>query len=943
MKAAVPSSDSPKPVLRRLMLPLAAMLILLLVGAGTLLWQQHQQRIADNVANRISEVRHVLRNALDHQAIGLAAAAQPIATDVNVQKALRKGNVDALLTAWRPLFEALRRQNNVTHFYFFDKNRVCLLRLHAPEKRGDLINRFTALEAERTGKTASGIELGPLGTFTLRVVQPVFENGRLVGYVELGKEVEEVLKTVYDRADLELVATIRKENLNRQAWEESMHLLGRDAEWDRLPNNIVIYVSPGRMHVVIYASGRLPDAFAPIVDHISVPGHAHGEADHGIAFDGKDWRISATPLLDVSGKEVGDLMVMRDISDENAAFTRLLALGGTAGAALLALLLGFVYLLLGRTDAGIRAQQAALRESEQSYRNQFYNNLAVMLLIDPNDGKIIDANAAALGFYGYHREQMLTLRITDVNNLHASEVRQAMESIPQGEGKRFNFQHRLADGSVRDVEVSSSAIQFGERTVLHSIIQDVTERKRGEKEMAIISDIGRLIGSTLNIDDVYQRFAEETRKLIPFDRITVNLHEPHQETMKIAYVSGEEFPGRKRGDLFPMKGSVSETLVRTRAGIISNPKSVEEMSKQFPGSIATVQAGMRSVMGVPLFSRNEVIASLHFRSKKPNAYTEQDLRLAEKIGMQIAGAIANAQLFNDVTKTEKSLRKSEELYRTLVEHASDMVFRTDENGCFTFVNSAVPRITRYKEEELIGKLYTVLIRPDMRDTALKFFDGQLAEGLPNTYSEYPIITKEGREVWVGQNTQFVMEDGRVSRQVVARDITERKKMEAEILALSITDPLTGLQNRRGFLSLAGQQLKVAERNKTGMLLFFADLDGLKWINDTLGHEEGDKALIEVATVLKETFRTSDIIARLGGDEYAVLAGNIAEVNAVIINTRLRTLIETQNNRQNRKYRLSISVGYSRYDPENPCSIEELIASADKLMYEQKQKTKGHTV
>jgi len=119
-----------------------------------------------------------------------------------------------------------------------------------------------------------------------------------------------------------------------------------------------------------------------------------------------------------------------------------------------------------------------------------------------------------------------------------------------------------------------------------------------------------------------------------------------------------------------------------------------------------------------------------------------------------------------------------------------------------------------------------------------------------------------------------------------------------------------------------------------------DLDGLKWINDTLGHEEGDKALIEAATVLKETFRASDIIARLGGDEFAALAVDITEENSEIFTARFQSLIDRRNNQKNRKYRLSISMGGSYYDPENPCSIDELMASADKLMYKQKQHRKG---
>ncbi|MEI7638924.1 MAG: GGDEF domain-containing protein [Syntrophus sp. (in: bacteria)] len=161
-----------------------------------------------------------------------------------------------------------------------------------------------------------------------------------------------------------------------------------------------------------------------------------------------------------------------------------------------------------------------------------------------------------------------------------------------------------------------------------------------------------------------------------------------------------------------------------------------------------------------------------------------------------------------------------------------------------------------------------------------------------------------------------------------------------LLNLSITDPLTGLHNRRGFLSLAVQQLKLSDRNKRRMQFYFADLDGLKWINDTLGHDEGDKALIEAAAVFKETFRTSDIIARLGGDEYAVLAVDINEANFEIFTARLQSLIDTRNNQENRTYRLSISIGCSYYDPEHPCSIDELMASADKLMYEQKQNKKS---
>ena len=463
---------SPKPVLRRMLPSLAAMVILLIVGAWVLLWQQHQQQLAGEIAANISEVSGDMRTVMDQQAFGLSMAVQPIATNTTVQKALRDGDVDRLLADWQPVFETLHWQNKLTHFYFFDANRICLLRVHKPENSGDLIDRFTALEAERTGKIAYGIELGPLSTFTLRVVQPVFEGGRLVGYVELGKEIEDILQTLDTQSGNQLAVVIRKEHLNRKTWEDGMRMLGRLPDWDRLHHNVVIYAS----------NGHLPDVFAPWADQ-TADKQANSETSQEIAFDGKDWRISATPLQDVSGKGVGDLLIMRDITTVKVAFARLMVLGGTGAAMLLALLLGFIYVLLHRTDAGIRAQQATLRESEESYRSQFANNSAVMLLIDPEDGAIIDANAAAMRFYDYPRELLLTMCITDINTLPASKVMQAMASVPHEQGKRFQFQHRMADGSLRDVEVSASSIQFGGRVVLHSIINDITGHKQAEEAL----------------------------------------------------------------------------------------------------------------------------------------------------------------------------------------------------------------------------------------------------------------------------------------------------------------------------------------------------------------------------------------------------------------------------------------------------------------------------
>jgi len=169
---------------------------------------------------------------------------------------------------------------------------------------------------------------------------------------------------------------------------------------------------------------------------------------------------------------------------------------------------------------------------------------------------------------------------------------------------------------------------------------------------------------------------------------------------------------------------------------------------------------------------------------------------------------------------------------------------------------------------------------------------------------------------------------------------DRKRKEDALREMSLTDELTGLNNRRGFFTLAEQQLKIANRSKKEMFLFFADLDGLKIINDTFGHDEGDKALVETAFLLREAFRESDIIARMGGDEFVILAVDVGDARPGTMAQRIGEKFAERNAKPGQRFVLSISRGIVCYDPEKPCSAQDLVSEADKLMYEDKVAKKG---
>jgi two-component system cell cycle response regulator len=180
--------------------------------------------------------------------------------------------------------------------------------------------------------------------------------------------------------------------------------------------------------------------------------------------------------------------------------------------------------------------------------------------------------------------------------------------------------------------------------------------------------------------------------------------------------------------------------------------------------------------------------------------------------------------------------------------------------------------------------------------------------------------------------------GRTENEGLRRAIryaVERHRMQSELRQQALLDELTGLYNRRGFTILAEHQLRVAGRTKHPVAVLFVDLDGMKRINDSLGHAEGDRVLIDTAELLRTTLRASDLVARLGGDEFCALLPDCPSevVDAVV--RRLGDHLETHNQQAMRPFDLSISVGIALHDPASPASIQELIDRADRAMYEQK--------
>jgi diguanylate cyclase (GGDEF)-like protein/PAS domain S-box-containing protein len=301
--------------------------------------------------------------------------------------------------------------------------------------------------------------------------------------------------------------------------------------------------------------------------------------------------------------------------------------------------------------------------------------------------------------------------------------------------------------------------------------------------------------------------------------------------------------------------------------------------------------------------------------------------------------IAIVRVVRDITerkKAEDNLVHAKEEWEQTFDAIPDIIMVTDNNLRIVKANKALAERTGIRSEDLIGRFcYDVIHSAEgppsycphhkTISTGKEHVEEIFEEQLKGHFliSTTPLIDTEGKAIGVVE---------------VVRDITVRKKMENRLEEAAITDDLTGLLNRRGFYTLANQQCRMADRTKRGLSLLFVDLDRMKQINDELGHEAGDLALKDTADILIKTFRKSDIIARMGGDEFAVLITEPSRpgIEYVIMN-HLKNNLAAHNEQGHRKYELSLSMGISNYNPDRPCSVSDLLTRADALMYEDKKR------
>ncbi|MCK4752517.1 MAG: PAS domain-containing protein [Planctomycetes bacterium] len=494
---------------RRILIPYSLAILLLLAAFVLGIHWLQDNHIHREVQSSLDEVENLFRDELQENAELLSALINFIEKDENLRHAWLAKDRDMLLGYSQRLFEEIHSKFRVTHFYFHGLDRVCFLRVHKPQRYGDYIKRHTMTNAVRDKKQTWGIELGPLGTFTLRVVQPWRINGELAGYIELGEEIEHVTPQLREVINAELAFFINKSYLNRANWEEGMKMLGHPADWNRFTKSVAIDST----------LDNIPDMLGEVVERHYIN---HNKFLFEISIGQRKYLSGFVPLIDAGGNEVGDIVVMCDVSKQEAALL-ILSLGLVAVCVIVgSVLFWLFYFYVGRIEQGIiEASNKKEAEIEQRKRAEkelqkarAYLDTVIEAVPEPfividRQYRIVLANKASRDLAGGIDPVSEGIRCHQLSHHQDTPCEERSDTCPMKQVldtkqlAQVIHTHYTHNGESRWVEVVVSPIfdQDGEIVQVIEACHDITERKRAEEKQ------GQLLEKIKSINGELKDFA----------------------------------------------------------------------------------------------------------------------------------------------------------------------------------------------------------------------------------------------------------------------------------------------------------------------------------------------------------------------------------------------------------------------------------------------------
>ena len=376
-------------------------------------------------------------------------------------------------------------------------------------------------------------------------------------------------------------------------------------------------------------------------------------------------------------------------------------------------------------------------------------------------------------------------------------------------------------------------------------------------------------------------------------------------------------------------------------------------------------AGLRSLIAVPLGSTESPFGVLKVVSKNEGGFGPEHIEMLRLLGgimsarLELAAQLeARQALLAENAVTLAALRESESRFRRAFDDSGIGMALVGLDGRWLKTNATLCRITGYSQEEMLARNFQAIAHPDDVGVELELVQQMLSGEIATYERETRYLHKTGSTVWVQLTASLVKDAQGTSLYFVSQiqDITARKEAEAALLRLAVRDELTGLFNRREMDRLLHEEIARAHRHERSLSLLMVDIDWFKRINDTFGHQVGDRAIQQVAHIVRDSVRTLDRAARYGGEELAVILPETSAVEALVVAERIRTKVAevvfggdqgvtnvVSATQSAAAFSLTVSVGVGTMSPPAHGSVERLIRDADRALYAAKHRGRNRSV
>ncbi len=579
-------------------------------------------------------------------------------------------------------------------------------------------------------------------------------------------------------------------------------------------------------------------------------------------------------------------------------------------------------------------------EEQRRFRAAMDASADLMLLIDRSSMRYIDVNDAACRALGYTREELLTLGPQDIFSKSREELAQLYDRMFAGElvAPTVEGVYRCKDGSQLPIEAYPRAVRSAAGDIIVSIARDVTARQREEKLLAMEHAVTRCLAETESASAGLQTAIQVVCESEGWELGRYFSIDEKAGVLRFAQAWGTNDDKVKHY----IEGSRDLTYapgvgLAGRAWQSGQPQWAADMGKdpRIAQRALAQDSDMHGAFVFPVISAGKTIGVLAFNSRKVR---EQEKRLSQAIhviGSQIGQFVQRKQ-------AEEGVRQNEERFRSLTVLSSDMYWEQDDQFRFTSMSGTGSERVNVKTFPAIGKKRWEQNYVNMTADAWAEHIALLEAHKPFRDMELCRLDETGKKIWISISGEPVFDSSGVVRgyRGVGKDISERKQDEERIHFLANHDALTSLPNRAMFNDVLALAIQNARRYDRNFAVLFIDLDRFKNINDTLGHEAGDRLLQEMGARLTQTVRASDVVARLGGDEFVVLVQEVSEAKQVEAVARkvLFTLVKPMVI-QRQECRVTASIGICMF-PAEAQDEHALMKNADIAMYRAKEDGKN---